>query len=87
MKPNPDIISIGSDYWKYSRDTWGTEDFAHDAARKAQSRRLRGMEPLTEQEQQAGIPGGLYGPDKSAERRRRAADRVLQDAGLRRRPW
>ena len=87
MKPNPDVISTGDDYWKYSRDTWGTEDFARDAARKAQSRRLRGLEPLAEQEQLAGLPGGLYGNDKSAEQRRRAADRALQDAGLRPKPW
>ena len=87
MKPNPDIITIGDDYWQYSRDTWGTEDFAHDAARKAQARRLRGLEPLVDPEPLAGLPGGLYGPDKSAERRRLAADRALQDAGLRPRPW
>ncbi len=84
---NDKIYSLGEDYKEWPKKYWGTRDRALDDALKAQSERLHSSGPIVPTEPITGLPGGLYGPDKSAERRRRAADRCFRMLAFGRWPW
>ena len=84
---NNNIITLGDDWYRWPREFWGTKDW--ERYRASQARLPAGTEippvPL-----HTPVSIGLHG-DAEAERnrRRREADRILEQHGLRprRRVW
>jgi hypothetical protein len=90
----PDIVSVGDDFRKWPERLWGSRDRERAAKVEQATAGVRMPEPLVPLVGPTPVPGhvGLNPSTDEAESRReddrrRAADRVLEDAGVRPRPW